>query len=88
MDFADIQREVDRNPEAYRPPDLKFEHLELEIRSQDFADDLCRWFKEHEIREANAAGPMEVLHHFWFFVPAKIHRALEGLAEDEPLEFD
>lgn len=88
LDFADIQRRVDRNPEEYRPPDLKFEHLELEIRSQDFADDLWRWLKDHDISEPDAAGPMEDLHHFWCFVPTKIHRALEGLAEDEPLEFD
>ena len=88
VDVADIQRQVDRNPAAYRPPDIKFEHLELEILSQDFADDLWRWLKEHETSERNAAGPLEILRHFWCFVPAKIHRALEGLAEDEPLEFD
>lgn len=88
VDFADIQREVDRNPEAYRLPDLKFEHLELEIRSQDFVDDLWRWFKQRDFRQANGLQPIEVLHHFSFFVGAKIHRALQGLAEEEPLEPD
>lgn len=88
VDFAEIQREVDKNPEAYRLPDIKFEHLEIEIRSQDFVDDLWRWLKEHDLSQANAASPMEVLYHFWFFVPSKIHRALQGLAEEEPLEPD
>ena len=88
VDFAEIQREVDRNPEAYPLPDIKFEHLELEIRAQDFADDLWRWFKEHDLTKASAADPIEVLQHFGFFVAAKIHRALQGLAEEEPLEPD
>ena len=88
VDFADIQREVDRKPEAYRPPDIKFEHLELEIRSQDFADDLWHWLKQRDLSQANAAEPMAVLHHFGIFVGAKIHRALQGLAEEEPLEPD
>ena len=29
VDFAEIQREVEKNPEAYQLPDIKFEHLEL-----------------------------------------------------------
>ena len=85
VDFAEIQREVDRNPEAYRLPDIKFEHLDLEIRSQDFVDDLWRWFKRRDVSQANAAEPMAVLQHFGLFVGAKIHRALQGLAEEEPL---
>ncbi|MDO8793409.1 MAG: hypothetical protein Q7J25_02180 [Vicinamibacterales bacterium] len=32
VDFAEIQREVEKNPEAYELPDIRFEHLELEIR--------------------------------------------------------
>lgn len=88
VDFAEIQREVERNPEAYRPPDIRFEHLELEIRSQDFVDDLYGWFKERNLSQADASEPMEVLHHFGIFVAAKIHRALLGLAEEEPLEPD
>lgn len=88
VDFAEIQREVDRNPDAYRLPDIKFEHLELEIRSQDFVDDLWRWFKQRDLRQANGSDPIEVLHRFGFFVGSKIHRALQGLAEEEPLEPD
>ncbi len=37
---------------------------------------------------ASASDPLEVLQHFGFFVPAKIHRALQGLAEEEPLQPD
>lgn len=88
LDFAEVQREVDTNPEAYRLPDIKLEHLVLEIRSQDLADDLWRWFKQRDLSQANVAEPMEVLHHFGIFVGAKIHRALQGLAEEEPLEPD
>ena len=88
VDFEEIQREVATNPEAYRLPDIKFEHLELEIRSQDFVDELWRWCKERDLSEAKATEAMAVLHHFGIFVGAKIHRALQGLAEEEPLEPD
>lgn len=88
VDFTEIQREVEKNPEAYQLPDIKFEHLELELRSQDFADELWRWFKEHGLDRGTASEPLEVLQHFGFFVPAKIHRALQGLAEEEPLQPD
>lgn len=74
--------------EPYTLPDIKFEHLDLEIRAQDFADDLWRWFKERDLSQAEASEPMEVLHHFGIFVGSKIHRALQGLAEEEPLEPD
>jgi hypothetical protein len=88
VDLAEIQREVDKNPEAYEPADIKFEHLELEVRSQDFIDDLWSWLKSRDVTQART-DPIEVLHHFGFFVPAKIHRALQGLAEEEePLEPD
>jgi hypothetical protein len=88
VDLAEIQREVDKNPKAYEPAEIKFEHLELEVRSQDFMDALWSWFRSRDLTQANA-DPIEVLHHFGFFVPAKIHRALQGLAEeDEPLEPD
>ena len=88
VDFAEIQREVEKNPEAYSLPDIKFEHLDLEIRAQDFIDDLWRWFKERDSSQADAAESMGVLHHFGIFVAAKIHRALQGLAEEEPLQAD
>lgn len=89
VDLEEIQREVDRNPEAYRLPDIKLEHLELDTRAQDLTVDLFRWFKEQSLTQATAADPIEVLHHFGFFVGAKIHRALQGLAvEEEPLEPD
>ena len=88
VDFSAIQREVEHNPEAYQLPDIKFEHLELELRSQDFVDDLWRWFKEHGCDGGDASDPLEVLQHFGFFVPAKIHRALQGLAEEDRLEPD
>ena len=88
VDFTEIQREVEKNPEAYQLPDIKFEHLELELRSQDFVDDLWRWFKEHGFDRGDASEPLEVLQHFGFFVPAKIHRALQGLAEEEPRQPD
>ena len=88
VDLTEIQREVEKNPEAYQLPDIKFEHLELELRSQDFVDDLWRWFKDHGFDRGDPSEPLEVMQHFGFFVPAKIHRALQGLAEEEPLQPD
>ena len=85
VDFEQIKRQVERNPEDYSLPDIRFEHLELEIRAQDFVDDLRRWFKHRDVTEPNATEPMQVLQHFRMFVAAKIHRALQGLAEEEPL---
>ena len=88
VDFAEIEREVENNPEVYEDPDIRLEHLELDTRAQDFGHSLLRWLKEHDLSQANAVDPIEVLHHFGFFVPSKIHRALHGLAEDELLEPD
>jgi len=86
VDFAEIEREVEKNPEAYEDPDIRLEHLELDTRAQDFGHSLWRWIKKRDQTAANAADPIEVLCHFAFFVPSKIHRALHGLAEDGVLE--
>jgi hypothetical protein len=82
IDFEKIAEEAARNPDVERPA-IKFEHLELDERAKDLADDVLKWLDGRSSTDPNVREALEVISHFSFFVAAKIHRALQGLADDD-----
>ena len=81
IDLAKIEEEALKTP--YEPPDIRLEHLELDARAQDFTRHLWSWLDGRASGDPTAHDALEVLQHFSYFVAAKIHRALSGLADDD-----
>jgi hypothetical protein len=67
-----------------RPP---HEHLVIEARAQDYGIRVHRWLRARAYA-LDPADPCAVIGWFETMIPAKVHRAIQGLAEDWPGERD
>ncbi len=85
IDFAEIEREAAKNPDVGVRAEIKFDHLELHERASDFCRDMWKWLEGRESNDPIVREALEVVTHFGFFVPSKVRRALQGIAEDEVL---
>jgi hypothetical protein len=93
--MAELMAELNEAARAPDPPPRRLrlvpppEHGIVEARAHDYGMRVYGWL---QAREAGAvtdpADPRAVVAWFHSLVPAKIHRALRGLAEDDPAERD
>lgn len=86
MDDAIGKQETDSEPfERPIPP----EHLIIEARAHDYCMRVYQWFQERGLAPPHdPADPEEIILWFHTLMPAKIHRALHGLANDSPEDRD
>ena len=64
-------------------PDIAPEHEPIEARVHAYSDAVHAWLEAHnDAGPQTTADPQRVIAWFQYFIPAKIHRALAGLAAD------
>ena len=70
-------------------PDVPPEHAIIESRAHAYAERVHAWLESHEGDSTiDPAHPRAVIAWFEYFIAAKTHRALRGLACDDPEERD
>jgi hypothetical protein len=76
-------------PQDYEPRPLPPEHEAIEARARGYCLRVYGWRRAREFHSANDPGdPRAVIGWFHTVIGAKVHRALHGLAEDQPEERD
>jgi hypothetical protein len=86
MDEALLDGDDDDEP-IERP--LPAEHLGIEDRARGYGARVHRWMQGRDLASAHdPADPRAVVLWFHTMVPAKVHRALHGLADDRPEDRD
>ena len=75
------------NGQPLRRP-LPPEHRIIEARARAYCKHLHHWRQAHEFSGDNPADPVAVVLWFHSLIPAKTHRALHGLADDDPEDRD
>ena len=71
-----------------RHQDLPPVHRLIERRAEDYCVHVYSWLTAREYAGVSPADPCAVIEWFHTMIPAKVHRAIEGLAEGEPEECD
>jgi hypothetical protein len=67
------------------PPAIAAEHCMIEARAQDYGTRVYEWLGADRGRDFSDPGhPLATISWFASFIPAKVCRALHGLAEDDP----
>jgi hypothetical protein len=70
-------------------PKIPPEHHSIEERAHAYSARVHEWFESREFNSIHdPTDPRAVIAWFQYSIPAKIHRALHGLAEDDPDERD
>lgn len=70
-----------------RPPrPIPPEHRVIEARADDYSTRARAWLREHPDRGSDPGDPRAVIAWFHLQIAVKIHRAIRGLAEDDPDE--
>ena len=70
-------------------PDIAPEHEPIEARAHEHSDAVHAWLEAHDDAVPHTtADPQRAIAWFQYFIPAKIHRALAGLAADDADERD
>jgi hypothetical protein len=67
-----------------RPPPP--EHLAIEARAKDYCFRAHRWLRARSYAALDPGDPCAVIGWFETMIPAKVHRAIRGLAEERPEE--
>jgi hypothetical protein len=67
------------------PPE---EQLAIEARARDYCVRVHRWLRARSYTALDPGDPFAVIGWFETMIPAKVHRAIQGLAEDWPEERD
>jgi hypothetical protein len=91
--LAELLQEMDKaiHEPDNQPPDrpIRPEHVEIERRARSYCLRVFRWWKAHQRAAShNPADPRAVILWFHTLIRVKIHRALHGLANDEPEDRD
>jgi hypothetical protein len=74
---------------TFRAPELPPEHQSIEARAREYGRRAHDWMDAHgTLSAADPGDPRAVIGWLLFFIPAKVHRALHGLALDVPEERD
>lgn len=72
--------------ERFRPK-VALEHESLEERAHAYSDRAHAWLEDRDFNSMqDSSDPRAVIAWFQYSIPAKIHRALHGLADDDPDE--
>jgi hypothetical protein len=92
LDLAKIQEEAEKAP-LPEWPEIQLQHLELHERAKDFSDLVWRWLDGRKVADDVSADAVAIISHFAFMISTKVHRALQGLADDDgvrdfPPDFD
>ena len=70
-------------------PRIAPEHESIEARAHAYADRVHAWLEAHDrVSRYEPDDPRAVIGWFQYSIAAKTHRALEGLAYDDPAERD
>lgn len=70
-------------------PRIAPEHESIETRAHAYADSVRTWLEARDCGSRyQPTDPRAVIGWFQYSIPAKIHRALHGLAADDPAERD
>ncbi len=64
------------------------EHLAIEARAKDYCFRAHRWLRTRAYAALDPGDPCAVIGWFETMIPAKVHRAIRGLAEARPEELD
>ena len=73
----------------YEEPVIPPGHQLIEARARAYSDVVHAWLDAHEKQSACLpSDPASVIGWFQYLIPAKIHRAIHGLAADEPEDRD
>jgi hypothetical protein len=75
----------DEEESSSQPPP---EHRAIEMRAKGYCFRVHPWLTAREYGAFNPADPFAVIGWFHTMIPAKVHRAIQGLAEDGPDERD
>ena len=92
--LAELLQEMDKaihEPADNQPPDrpIRPEHVEIERRARSYCMRVFRGLKAHERTACHdPADPRAVILWFHTLIRVKVHRALHGLANDEPEDRD
>jgi len=71
-----------------RKPSLPTEHLAIEQRAHDYGLRTYAWLQQRKFLSNDPADPQAVIVWFHILIGTKTHRALHGLAEDQPEDRD
>jgi hypothetical protein len=66
------------------PPVPPTEHLAIEKRATRYCFAVHAWLQKRTYAALNPTDPFAVIGWFHTMIPAKVHRAIHGLAEDDP----
>ena len=80
-----VAADSDDEPPRRRPPRA---HRAIEKRAKRYCFRVYPWLRVRQYAASDPADPCAVIGWFHSMIPAKVHRAIEGLAEDEPEERD
>jgi hypothetical protein len=70
-------------------PKMAVEHEAIHLRAQMYCDQVHEWLQGRDALSIHESGdPRAVVGWFHTLIPVKIHRALTGLADDDPDERD
>jgi hypothetical protein len=84
----EVYNRGDEELERLRPK-VAPEHESIEERAHAYADRVHAWLESRDFNSIHdPADPRAVIAWFQYSIPAKIHRALHGLAHDDPNERD
>jgi hypothetical protein len=64
------------------------EHVAIEERAKEYCFGVYTWLQQFEYRPLDPSDPCSVIGWFHTIIPAKVHRAINGLAEDGPEDRD
>jgi len=78
-----IGDEDEDDPAPRLPPP---EHRAIEMRAKGYCFRVHPWLRARQYGALNPADPFAVIGWFHTMIPAKVHRAIGGLAEDQPDE--
>jgi len=86
MNEAATKVAVEDDEPVRRPPPK--EHLAIEARAKDYCFRAHRWLRTRSYAALDPGDPSAVIGWFETMIPAKVHRAIHGLAEDWPEDRD
>jgi hypothetical protein len=69
-------------------PSLPSEHLAIEQRAHDYGMRAYAWLQQRKSLSNDPADPQAVIERFHILIGVKTHRAVHGLADDQPEERD
>ncbi len=94
QELIDEMNEIARKPmpdDEYErlSPKIPPEHESIESRAHAYSDSVHDWLEAHNCNaQESPTDPRAVIAWFHYSIPAKIHRAIRGLACDDPTDRD